>query len=460
MAGAILKSQRGKDSVIFEGYHYKFYRRDAQGLFVWRCKTPGCVGKLSTTSLIGDQPVLKTNHFPYHPVNFEQCAVKLAVSKMKQHAQRTTLPMPVIYREVSTELAVTNPVASALLPPFFSVDSSMYRQRHKGCPPLPQARADINIGPAYSQLQDGQRFLLATLNNNDILMFATDANLDKLFRSPHIFMDGTFDAAPRLYSQLYTIHAIEGESTGKIIPLVFCLMNDKTRQSYQQIFRLLKDNANDRHIIWQPRNITTDFESSALKALANEFPAAELHGCFFHFCQAIYRKIQSLGLAQQYHTNNDVRTACRRLMALAFLPVHLVEQWFALLPPMPAINDLLAYFENYWLTEMNPAIWNMHNVARRTNNDVEGWHNRFNRIIQRHHPNLWQFINAIRDEQLSTQVICQQIVAGQTVYRRNKKYAAIDARITTLKRRYLNQQIDALQFIEGCAHNLADPLGF
>ena len=50
-------------------------------------------------------------------------------------------------------------------------------------------------------------------------------------------------------------------------------------------------------------------------------PATILHGCYFHFTQAIKRKIQFLGLVQQCKDNNEVVAVCRQLMALPFIPV-------------------------------------------------------------------------------------------------------------------------------------------
>ena len=45
-----------------------------------------------------------------------------------------------------------------------------------------------------------------------------------------------------------------------------------------------------------PRTVITDFEQAAMNALANVLgPQVEVRGCFFHFCQSTWRKIQDLG---------------------------------------------------------------------------------------------------------------------------------------------------------------------
>ena len=43
-------------------------------------------------------------------------------------------------------------------------------------------------------------------------------------------------------------------------------------------------------------------------------------GCFFHFSQAIFRKIQSLGLQVRYKDDEDFAHTVRMLTALAFVP--------------------------------------------------------------------------------------------------------------------------------------------
>ena len=39
-----------------------------------------------------------------------------------------------------------------------------------------------------------------------------------------------------------------------------------------------------------------------------------------------------------------------------------------------------------------------------TNNHVEGWNTKFAAVVQRHHANMWHFINVLRDDQAATQL--------------------------------------------------------
>lgn len=144
------------------------------------------------------------------------------------------------------------------------------------------------------------------------------------------------------------------------------------------------------------------------------FPNASHKG--FHFTQAIWRQVQSLGLAGQYRTDAAVKSSVRHLMALGFAPLPLIRTVLMQLEAQaPAIlQTLFTYFRTQWLTSVPPPMWNVHNMEQRerTNNHLEGWHNGFNRLLNQHHPNMWRLLAALQQEQAVTDVTIQQIAAG------------------------------------------------
>ena len=42
----------------------------------------------------------------------------------------------------------------------------------------------------------------------------------------------------------------------------------------------------------------SDFELLLVQSLELQFPSACIHGCYFHFTQCLWRKVQSLGLVE------------------------------------------------------------------------------------------------------------------------------------------------------------------
>lgn len=62
------------------------------------------------------------------------------------------------------------------------------------------------------------------------------------------------------------------------------------------------------------------------------FPRATVNSCFFHFSQAIYRRIQAEGLQQLYSQDQEFAMKARMLAAIAFVPEDDVDAAFHQLP--------------------------------------------------------------------------------------------------------------------------------
>ena len=98
-------------------------------------------------------------------------------------------------------------------------------------------------------------------------------------------MDGTFKVVPRIYSHLFTIH---GLYRGFCIPLVHCLLPDKRRETYYEVFDTLRRKMAQTNLVLNPNKLMLDFESGLLPALRTQFPNATIKGCYFHHTKAIW----------------------------------------------------------------------------------------------------------------------------------------------------------------------------
>jgi len=79
-------------------------------------------------------------------------------------------------------------------------------------------------------------------------------------------------------------------------------MARKDAVSYNAIFAILKQRATNAGQQFNLTDILSDFESGLTASVATSFPDAHHRSCHFHFCQAIYRKFQDLGLTAAYDT--------------------------------------------------------------------------------------------------------------------------------------------------------------
>ena len=98
------------------------------------------------------------------------------------------------------------------------------------------------------------------------------------------------------------------------------------------------------------------------------------HGCYFHYCQSLYKQVQLLGLATAYREDESTRLACRSAMALALLPIEYVEEAAQLLKDdsLSEMSDFFKYFKYQWLTGVSPKYWNVSNLDYRIKNYAEG----------------------------------------------------------------------------------------
>jgi hypothetical protein len=249
-----------------------------------------------------------------------------------------------------------------------------------------------------------------------------------LKKSNEWFGDGTFKTAPHPFYQVFTIHGI---CFKKVLPAVYVLMANRTEASYVKVLNELKNlQAN-----LNPSSIMTDFEKASINAFKITFPNASNRGCFFHFCQCIYKKLQQCnGLKKKYAQDSEFAMQIRKLAALAYVPEtdvitsfeNLIEsQYYA--ENEELIQPLLDYFEDTWIGRFNrrhvrrpPAyalnIWNCYeatlNDLPRTNNSVEGWHNNFSCLLAADHPSIWKFIEGLKTQQSMNYLQIEQFIGG------------------------------------------------
>ncbi|KAL3858188.1 hypothetical protein ACJMK2_012792 [Sinanodonta woodiana] len=197
-------------------------------------------------------------------------------------------------------------------------------------------------------------------------------------------MDGTFKLFGKPFrqqGQLMSIHAfIERNGAQKQFPLVFCLMSWKTKSDYLAVFRSLQSRLG--HVSLE--GFVLDFEKAAWIAIREAFPSVELKGCAFHWSHAVWRHVQSVGLAETYmYATIGLHSFVRHVLALQFLPslhIHQVVQMLQTKATTQATQTLIGYLRRQWLD--NPVFpaedWSVYHQKVRTNNDVEGWHHRLN----------------------------------------------------------------------------------
>ena len=107
------------------------------------------------------------------------------------------------------------------------------------------------------------------------------------------------------------------------------------------------------------------------------------------------KQVQSL---EEYKEDEFIRRFIHKSAAIAFVPPSFVRvSWNGLKADMPdnsKVQSYADYFDETWMNgQFRPRMWNYYaHSGPRTNNHLEGWHNRMKRIARKAHPNLYEVL--------------------------------------------------------------------
>jgi len=148
------------------------------------------------------------------------------------------------------------------------------------------------------------RYIFRFLDGNEhLLIFATDWSMEYLGSCSQWHSDGTYKCRPLLFAQLYIIFGF----SNKMIPCVYCLTTKQDENVYMKILQHLLRIAEQKNITLHPTRLTCDYELATINVFSKTFPSLRIAGCFFHYSQSLWRKIQELGLTRSKKVRSKVR---------------------------------------------------------------------------------------------------------------------------------------------------------
>ena len=169
------------------------------------------------------------------------------------------------------------------------------------------------------------------------------------------------------FTQLFSIHSfIRKDGKTKQVPLMFVLMSGKRKSDYKNVLpadiQLMK--------------LVADFKAAVWDASLQVFPHLRIQGCLFHFCQALRKKIDELGLLRAYNQREALYCFVKKIMALPFLPHEQISGAFYELKALATddvVKQFMGYVERQWIVSefFQPRRWCIFKEDVRTNS-IEG----------------------------------------------------------------------------------------
>lgn len=404
-------SERGKPLLIHNGH--KFYKSrmvKSTGETCWKCYKKNCYMKFFT---IGDDVFSKTsgehNHGQVHvsDLNRQKINNKLKRKILENDTNLTERPAKLIYSELISQDSTMSTLTTKDIK---KIRNNLSYTKQKLMQRLPWSVSEVH---KFLNSQDiltnlNENFLLSNNSEDNIVVFSCENNVKFMCNQETLYMDGTDDYCTKYFLQLFTINAYSNDI---YIPVAFCLLPNKEKQTYIKLFKSLKQSCSQNGCSLNMKTVVVDFEQAIHSSLLECFPDVTIVGCSFHFAQSWWGKIQRLGLSIDYE---DAESATgkwiRCLFGLLSLCPEEVGDAFAI--NFSSCSEKVTQFANYLIksyieenSTFPTSICAAHTASlSRSTNTWESFHSKFNSYCGGPHPNLYIFIEALKKIQCDTYI--------------------------------------------------------
>ena len=178
---------------------------------------------------------------------------------------------------------------------------------------------------------------------------------------------------------------------------------------------------------------------------------------------------------------------CGQLDALAFLPIEDIPEGITYIRTITPIDaeGLVDYFDQTYVTgtfrragiprngpdggallhmrrvppRYPPALWNVHQATldgeARTNNQCEGWNNRFTHLVAYQHPSVWTMIDTLKKEDAVSCTHIAKDLNGQPPKKRiRREYKEMQTRLHKLCEDRAAGRKSIPELLSGVGHNM------
>ncbi|KAE9531503.1 hypothetical protein AGLY_010709 [Aphis glycines] len=391
----IVAGERQNNLVIYQ--NEKFFKTNFVKYlcaYKWKCINKKCNAKIYINESLTDIVKYDVDHQNHEKPPINTLKKKLFSNQLKRKlTDFTESPTKIINREILKNPQIENDHVN-------NIKQCIHRERRKHIPTLPKNLIEVIEAMNNREIKtvEGESFLIHTDLVNNMMCFSTDSNLKALSSSNTIFVDGTFSACPMFFYQLFTIHV---NINGHYVPLVFFLLPNKTTNIYALAFSFLKTKCDELNLNLNLTTIMADFEESIHAGAKIIWPLIQIIGCRFHLIQSWWRKIQEIGLTNEYkNKTGECGIWLRKIFGLSFLNPEevsdcFIENFMAYSPNDPKILTFCDYLTENYIDESSrfpPNVWASFSISsERTTNSCESFHAKLNSLFTKSHPNIYLY---------------------------------------------------------------------
>lgn len=295
------------------------------------------------------------------------------------------------------------------------------------------------------ELPDGSFF---NLYDNEkpgdrLIILGSSRGLKVVSRSKILLTDGTFKSAPKTlkekWYQIFIIHA-EFMESGEIFPCLFCLMEHRKKENYDELYsnirKLISDKGWSFRVMSDGGKMYMDMEAANKNSVKECLNNPDICVCYFHLCGITNKTVVDLGLKKLVFSSPLFNHHCRMINALATLPVKFVSRAFdKLFEHFQAIESkalpVLEYWEKrlvkgYLVEETRRMVlpsWKIEewNIFEKIIKDeetstckLEAWHQTLDKLLMKAHPSFEEFCQVVMREWIRIDFEMDKLESGST----------------------------------------------
>jgi len=441
-------SEKNRSLYVIDGYKFRFHKNLKNNVDRYCCTKKICTAYIHLNNNVIIKKVL--NHENHEKDSNETLKRQTVSNQVKRKAvdDINEKPSKIIHSHLTQDVDTLTTYDLTL------IRKNIHHARSSIMPKLPVDLNELHISlDNMSHLlitNRNENFLLVNDNTSNILLFSTETNLKFLSKIDTIFVDGTFKSCPKLFTQMFTVHGLQN---GNYLPLLFFILPNKETKTYEKALMHIISECSKLNITFSPKTVFADFEKAIHLALLKVWPSISLKGCRFHLAQSWWRKIQTIGLSSEYKKNTEIGKYLKYFFGLPFLNSNDVSDCFtdylmAIQPRNEKVEIFVDYIlETYISNESNfpPFLWAEYSASTmRTTNSCEAFHSKFNALFYSAHPNIFVFIDVLKNIQKDTYIKLRSTHLNT----RRTNIIEKETFIRNTMKRLEENQIDKLEFIQ------------